>query len=60
MTTVLTFILMFVIFGSGLDRRAPIGLAGMAIGLTVAVEAAVMGPITGASRIRLDRSHLPW
>jgi MIP family channel proteins len=47
--TVLTFILMFVIFGSGLDRRAPIGFAGLAIGLTVAVEAAVMGPITGAS-----------
>jgi MIP family channel proteins len=47
--TVLTFILMFVIFGSGLDRRAPIGFAGIAIGLTVAVEAAVMGPITGAS-----------
>ncbi len=47
--TVLTFILMFVIFGSGLDRRAPIGFAGLAIGLTVAGEAAVMGPITGAS-----------
>jgi MIP family channel proteins len=47
--TVLTFILMFVIFGSGLDRRAPIGFAGIAIGLTVAVEAAVMGLITGAS-----------
>jgi MIP family channel proteins len=47
--TVLTFILMFVILGSGLDRRAPIGFAGIAIGLTVAVEAAVMGPITGAS-----------
>ena len=47
--TVLTFILMFVIFGSGLDRRAPIGFAGIAIGLTVAVAAAVMGPITGAS-----------
>jgi MIP family channel proteins len=47
--TVLTFILMFVILGSGLDRRAPIGFAGMAIGLTVMVAAAVMGPITGAS-----------
>ena len=47
--TLLTFILMFVIFGSGLDRRAPIGFAGLAIGLTVTVEAAVMGPITGAS-----------
>lgn len=46
---VLTFILMFVIFGSGLDRRAPIGFAGLAIGLTVGVEAAFMGPITGAS-----------
>ncbi|MBV6624644.1 MAG: aquaporin [Rivularia sp. (in: Bacteria)] len=46
---VLTFILMFVIFGSGLDRRAPVGFAGLAIGLTVAVEAAFMGPITGAS-----------
>ena len=40
---------MFVIFGSGLDRRAPGGFAGLAIGLTVALEAAVMGPITGAS-----------
>jgi MIP family channel proteins len=47
--TVLTFILMLVILGSGLDRRAPIGFAGVAIGLTVGVEAAMMGPITGAS-----------
>jgi aquaporin Z len=47
--TVLTFILMFVILGSGLDRRAHIGFAGLAIGLTVGVEAAFMGPITGAS-----------
>jgi MIP family channel proteins len=47
--TVLTFILMLVIFGSGLDRRAPIGFAGVAIGLTVGLEAAFMGPITGAS-----------
>jgi glycerol uptake facilitator-like aquaporin len=47
--TVLTFILMLTIFGSGLDRRAPIGFAGIAIGLTVALEAACMGPITGAS-----------
>jgi aquaporin Z len=47
--TILTFILMFVILGSGLDRRAPVGFAGLAIGLTVALEAAFMGPITGAS-----------
>lgn len=46
---ILTFILMLVIFGSGLDRRAPIGFAGLAIGLTVGLEAAFMGPITGAS-----------
>ena len=47
--TVLTFILMFVILGSGLDRRAHIGFAGIAIGLTVGLEATFMGPITGAS-----------
>lgn len=47
--TVLTFILMFVIFGSGLDKRAPSGFAGVAIGLTIFMEAACMGPITGAS-----------
>ena len=40
---------MLVIFGSGLDRRAHTGFAGIAIGLTVALEAACMGPITGAS-----------
>jgi MIP family channel proteins len=45
----LTFILMLVIFGSALDRRAPKDFAGLAIGLTVALEAACMGPITGAS-----------
>lgn len=47
--TILTFILMFVILGSGLDRRSPNGFAGIAIGLTVGLEAACMGPITGAS-----------
>ncbi|MCU0532755.1 MAG: aquaporin [Hydrococcus sp. Prado102] len=47
--TVLTFILMLVILGSGLDKRACVGFAGMAIGLTVGLEAAFMGPITGAS-----------
>lgn len=47
--TILTFILMFVILGTGLDRRAPAGFAGAAIGLTVGLEAAFMGPITGAS-----------
>lgn len=47
--TILTLILMLVILGSGLDRRAHIGFAAVAIGLTVGLEAACMGPITGAS-----------
>lgn len=47
--TVLTYILITVILGSGLDRRAHNGFAGLAIGLTVGLEAAFMGPITGAS-----------
>lgn len=47
--TILTFILMLVILGSGLDRRAAVGFPGVAIGLTVGLEAALMGPITGAS-----------
>lgn len=47
--TILTGILMLVILGSGLDRRVHIGFAGIAIGLTVGVEAACMVPITGAS-----------
>lgn len=46
---ILTFILMLVILGAGLDRRALVGFAGIAIGLTVGLEATVMGPITGAS-----------
>jgi aquaporin Z len=46
---ILTFILMLVILGAAVDRRAVNGLAGLAIGLTVGLEAACMGPITGAS-----------
>ena len=46
---ILTLVLMLVILGSGLDRRAHIGFAGVAIGLTVGLEAACMGPVTGAS-----------
>jgi MIP family channel proteins len=47
--SILTFILMLIVFGSGLDRRSPSGFAGIAIGLTVGLEAACMGAITGAS-----------
>jgi glycerol uptake facilitator-like aquaporin len=49
---------MLVIFGSGLDRRAHIGFAGIEIGHTVALEAACMGPITGSS-INPARSLAP-
>lgn len=45
----LTFILMLVICGSALDEEAPRGFAGLAIGLTVGLEAAFGGPISGAS-----------
>ncbi len=47
--TLLTFILMLVILGSAVDPRSPRGFGGLAIGLTVGLEAACMGPITGAS-----------
>lgn len=47
--TVLTFILMFVILGAAVDPRSRREFGGLAIGLTVGVEAACMGPITGAS-----------
>ncbi|NET02785.1 MAG: MIP family channel protein [Sphaerospermopsis sp. SIO1G2] len=46
---ILTFILMFVILGAAVDKQANSSFAGLAIGLTVALEAAFMGPITGAS-----------
>lgn len=46
---ILTFILMLVILGSAVDQRANSSFAGLAIGLTVGLEAAFMGPITGAS-----------
>jgi MIP family channel proteins len=45
----LTFILMLVILGAAVDLRSHRGFGGLAIGLTVALEAACMGPITGAS-----------
>ncbi len=47
--TLLTFILMLVILGSAVDPRSHRGFGGLAIGLTVGLEAACMGPITGAS-----------
>ncbi len=45
----LTFILMLVICGSALHPKAAKDMAGLAIGLTVGLEAAFGGPISGAS-----------
>lgn len=44
-----TFLLLFVIMGTAVDGRAPVGWAGLIIGLIVAGEVIVMGPITGPS-----------
>jgi glycerol uptake facilitator protein len=44
-----TFLLLFVIMGVAVDGRAPGGWAGLIIGLIVAGEVIVMGPITGPS-----------
>jgi len=46
---VLTFILMFVIMGVATDHRAQGLMAGVAIGATIAFEAILGGPISGAS-----------
>jgi len=46
---VLTFMLGLAIWGSAVDSRAPGGFAGIAIGLVVAVDIWVGGPLTGAS-----------
>jgi len=46
---VMTFFLVLVIWGAAVDDRAPKGFAGVAIGLVVAADIWVSGPITGAS-----------
>jgi len=46
---VATFFLMLVIMGSAVDKRAPAGFAGLAIGFIVAFDIVVTGNITGAS-----------
>lgn len=49
MEFVLTFILMLVICGSAVHGRAVKSFAGLAIGLTVGLEAMFAGPVSGAS-----------
>ena len=46
---VMTFFLVLAVWGSAVDDRAPKGFAGIAIGLVVAADIWVSGPITGAS-----------
>ncbi|MBN22617.1 MAG: aquaporin, partial [Bdellovibrionaceae bacterium] len=46
---ILSFFLMFVITSMSTDPRAPKTIAGIAIGSTVAVDAFLGGPLTGAS-----------
>ena len=46
---VATFFLMLTIMGSAVDKRAPAGFAGLAIGLVVAADVIVVGNITGSS-----------
>lgn len=45
---VLTFFLMFVVYGTAMDARAP-RVAGLFIGLTVTLDILIGGPITGAA-----------
>jgi MIP family channel proteins len=45
---VMTFFLVFVIFATAIDKRAP-QLGGFAIGLTVTIDVLIGGPLTGAA-----------
>src|SRR3954451_953448 len=45
---VLTFLLLFAVFGTAVDPRAP-KIGGFGIGLTVAFDILVGGPISGAA-----------
>ena len=49
MEVVLTFILVFVIFGVAVDKRGPNAVAGLLIGLAVTLDILFGGPYTGAS-----------
>lgn len=46
---VLTFLLAWIIMGAAVDKRAPAGWAGIAIGFVVAIDILIGGPLTGAS-----------
>jgi len=46
---ILTFFLVFVIFGTGVDSRGRGGTTGLAIGFTVTLDILFGGPLTGAA-----------
>lgn len=46
---VLTFFLMFVVFGVAVDRRGPAAIAGLVIGLVITMDICMGGNITGAA-----------
>jgi MIP family channel proteins len=46
---ILTFFLVFVVFGTGVDQRFGARLGGLAIGFTVALDILAGGPLTGAA-----------
>jgi MIP family channel proteins len=46
---VLTFFLLLAIYGTAVDERAPRSIAGFGIGLTVALDILMGGPLTGAA-----------
>ncbi len=48
MEIILTFFLVFVVYGTAIDGRAP-KVGGLFIGLTVALDILIGGPITGAA-----------
>lgn len=45
---IMTFFLMFVIYGTAVDKRGPVGIAPLAIGLTITMNIFVGGGISGA------------
>ncbi len=46
---ILTFFLMFVIYGTAVDARGARAIAGLAIGLTISMDILMGGPLTGAA-----------
>jgi len=49
MEIVLTFFLVFVVFGTVVDKRAPTGMYGLAIGLVLTFDILFGGPFTGGA-----------